>query len=84
MGTQTSSGGGGCSNAVPMPAPHDRHAPYFDGDQVQDFLDLLEQHVDRARVVHLQLPGYVFRYCSRRVKRVIENMLELIVMIGWH
>lgn len=40
-------------------------------------MDSLEQHADRARVTHLQLPGYVFRYCLRKVKRVIENMPEL-------
>ena len=35
----------GCS-VVPMPISNDKHAPYFDGERFQDFLDLLEQHVE--------------------------------------
>jgi len=50
-------------------------APNFKGKHVEDFLDLLEQHTDSARVPHSQLPGYVLRYCHMKVRVVIEGSI---------
>jgi len=54
-----------------MPTPGTPGAPKFKGKWVSDFLDLLEQHADSARVAHSQLPGYVLRYCHPKVRMVI-------------
>ena len=58
---------------IPMPTPGTPTAPYFKGKRVEDFLDSLEQHADSARVPHVQLPGYVLRYCHMKVRIVIEG-----------
>jgi len=56
---------------VPMPTPGMPGAPKFKGKWVSDFLDLLKQHADSARVAHTLLPGYVLRYCHPKVQVVI-------------
>ena len=58
---------------VPMPTPGTSTAPHFKGKQVEDFLDSLKQHADSARVPHLQLPGYILRYCCMKVQIMIEG-----------
>ena len=57
---------------VPMPTPGMLGAPKFQGKRVSDFLDLLEQHTDSARVPHSLLPGYVLWYCHTKVRMVIS------------
>ena len=58
---------------TPMPTPGSLHAPLFKGEHVNDFLDSLEVFADSAQVNHNDLPAYVLRYCSRRVRYVIES-----------
>jgi len=58
---------------IPMPTPGTPTTPNFKGKHVEDFLDSLEQHADSAQVLHLQLPGYVLRYCHMKVRIVIEG-----------
>jgi len=56
---------------VPMPTPGTPGAPKFKGKHISDFLDVLEQHADSARVSHSLLPSYVLRYCHSKVRLVI-------------
>ena len=56
---------------VPMPTAGTPGAPKFKGKHVSDFLDVLEQHANSARVPHSLLPGYVLRYCHTKVRMVI-------------
>jgi len=56
---------------VPMPTPGTPGAPKFKGKHISDFLDVLEQHADSARVSHSLLPSYVLRYCHSKVHLVI-------------
>ena len=57
---------------TPMPTPSSPGAPRFKGECVNEFLDSLEVHANSAEVDLNDLPSYVLRYCSRRVKYVIE------------
>ncbi|KAG6871659.1 hypothetical protein C0995_001718 [Termitomyces sp. Mi166 len=52
--SHNSSNPGSVNMVVPMPIVH-RSAPYFDGNCIEDFLDLLEQNTDRVRVTHSEL-----------------------------
>jgi len=58
---------------TPMPNPGSPHAPVFKGERVTDFLDSLEVFANSAQIDLNDLPAYVLRYCSRRVKYVIES-----------
>ena len=58
---------------TPMPTPGSSSTPLFKGERVTDFLDSLESHADAANVRRTDLPGFVLRYCHRRVRRIIEN-----------
>jgi Protein of unknown function (DUF668) len=54
-----------------MPMPGTKHAPFFKGRRVEDFLDVLEEHADNARLPHSALPKWVPRYCSDRIRQPI-------------
>lgn len=56
---------------IPMPTPGTPGAPKFKGKHVLDFLGMLEQHADSARVPHSLLPSYILRYCHLKVCMVI-------------
>ena len=58
---------------TPMPTPGSPNAPLFRGERVTDFLDSLESHADAAKVPRGDLPGYVLRYCHRRVRDIIDT-----------
>ena len=59
--------------STPMPMPGSPNAPLFRGEQVTDFLDSLEAHVDTANVPHGDLLGYVLCYCHQRVQQIIKG-----------
>jgi hypothetical protein len=56
----------------PMPVPGTPNAPLFKGKYVSDFLDTLEALASSSQIPFEHLPGYVLRYCHRRVRDVIE------------
>jgi len=62
---------------IPMPTPGMPGAPKFKGKHVSDFLDVLEQHADSARVSHSLLPSDVLRYCHSKVQVVIGASMHL-------
>lgn len=47
-----------------MPTPGAKHATYFKGKRVQDFLDDLETHDDSPFPLHMSPPVFVPRYCT--------------------
>jgi len=62
---------------IPMPTPGLPGTPKFKGKHISDFLDVLEQHADSARVSHSLLPSYVLRYCHSKVWMVIGALSHL-------
>jgi hypothetical protein len=57
---------------LPMPTPGSPNAPLFKGQRATDFLDSLEAHATAANVPLNDLPGFVLRYCHRRVRNIIN------------
>ncbi|KAF8070491.1 hypothetical protein FPV67DRAFT_1448240 [Lyophyllum atratum] len=77
IGPSTSSGSnsstGLFSIAAHMPLPGSSNAPKFKGKDVKDFLDLLESYANQSGLHYTSLPQYVERYCTSKVKRVLEG-----------
>jgi Aspartyl protease len=65
------------STKVPMPTPRSSKAPRFNGTRVVEFCDDLEMHASNAGLPDADIPSYVSRYCSSKVKQVIEHCDEL-------
>ena len=59
--------------SIPMPMPGTPNTPLFKGKCVNDFLDLLEQHADSAKIPHNHLLSYVLCYCHTKVCKVISG-----------
>ncbi|GLB39066.1 hypothetical protein LshimejAT787_0602280 [Lyophyllum shimeji] len=69
--------------SVPMPTAGMPTSPSFNGHRIHDFLDGLEQHADSAHLSHDQLPQYVLRYCTNRVRQVIESATHIWSGTDW-
>jgi hypothetical protein len=65
------------STKVPMPNPRSSTAPRFTGSRVVDFCNDLEIHAANAGIADADIPSHVLRYCSTKVKVVIEHCDEL-------
>ncbi|KAG6807028.1 hypothetical protein H0H92_009109, partial [Tricholoma furcatifolium] len=56
-----------------MPAPRAKDAPEFKGTNVIDFLDDVERCADTAGLSYNALPSIALRYCTRKVRNVVER-----------
>jgi len=60
-----------------MPVPRSSLAPRFSGTRVVEFCNSLEIHAANAGLPDAEIPSYVLRYCSTKVRQVIEHCEEL-------
>ncbi|KII83834.1 hypothetical protein PLICRDRAFT_119022, partial [Plicaturopsis crispa FD-325 SS-3] len=60
-----------------MPSAKAPAAPHFSGTRVEDFLEEMEACGRAAGITTDELPSYVFRYCSQRIRDQIEYLPQL-------